>query len=373
MANFKYFSPLQRLNAGLLQTKVFKGKTKIDLFGGRRYQRFNACSESFRHNLLGLNYNLRRIGEHYQLTYKKEDKLSVSKYKSVQNTILLSTDFESFFLKMKQLLDCVAYFIPFYYKKPLKHRVHGLEEDVRDLSDPWAFRTMKKHFIGGKTKDKSFKEILIYNNDWIEDVLWKRDILYHKFHRLSVFQDYWTKSCYAYLYEFNKKRDFIPDVLSYVSIVYFKLIKFLEATETHFKNTCERGIRGYQYFHRGSSYANKMDRVHYFFASLGRYLDGKILIRIHPGIRNGIEERLDQALIDSDNRCQKCKRPLSKSRPKVKPTVEYFVLISAHCGCGNKIYLGNSVSKRFFPYFFDRNDNYSDLVPVYKLEEKVTF
>ena len=181
--------------------------------------------------------------------------------------------------------------------------------------------------------------------------------------------DYWTNSCFAYLYEFNKLRDFIPDILLYVSSTYFKLVTFLKAIETHFKNKCEKEMTGYAYFYEGSSFANKIDKVHYFFVSLGRLIDGKILIRINPGTRKEIETRLNQALTDLDIKCSKCKKIIFN----VKPTVEDFVLITARCNCGNSIPLGGSVSKRFFPHFFDRNQNYWDLVPVYKLEEKVTF
>lgn len=365
MANFKYFSPLQKLNEGLFQARVFEGDTKIDLLGGRRYYRFVACQESFRDNLLDLNYSLRRIGEHYQLTYKKDDRLSAAKYKIIPNTILLSVDLETFFLKIKALLDCIAFFVPFYFSVPLLHQ----KQDVKDLRNPWAFRTMKKHFIDGKTIDRPFKIILSDNNDWIEDILWKRDVLYHKFHRLSVSQDYWTNSCYAYLYEFNKIRDFIPDILSYVSVAYFNLVKFLEALEAHFKNKCEKEIADYKYFHEGSSFGNKMDKVHYFFVSFGRLLEGKILMRIHPGMRKEIEARLIPILINLNFRCSKCKKYVVK----VKPTVENFVLISTRCACGNIIPLGGSVSKRFFPFFFNRNQQYWSLVPVYKIEEKVTF
>ncbi len=136
MTNFKLFSPLQRLNAGLYKAKVFEGEPKIALIGGRRYLRFAACQESFRGNLLALQYYLRRIGEHYQLTYKKEDRLSAGKNKIIQNTVLLGIDLESFFLKMKELLDCIAFFVPFYYSRPLDHQVGGTQKDARDLRDP---------------------------------------------------------------------------------------------------------------------------------------------------------------------------------------------------------------------------------------------
>ena len=86
-------------------------------------------------------------------------------------------------------------------------------------------------------------------------------------------------------------REFIPDVLSYVAINFFKLIRFLNSVEAHFKNKCEKEILAYKYFHEGGSYANKIDKAHYFFASLGRMLDGKILIRIHPNVRGEIESR----------------------------------------------------------------------------------
>lgn len=365
MTNFKCFSPLQRLNAGLSHTKVFGNESKLNPFGNRRHHRFAACNDSFRDNLLGLNYSLRRIGEHYRLTYKKEDRIEAAKNKTIQNTILLSMDIESFIVRLKESLDCLAFFIPFYYRDPLIHK----KMDARDLRDPWAFRTMKKHFIDGKTKDRVFKKILIENGDWIEDILWKRDILCHKFHRLSIDQDYWTNSCYAYLYEFNKKRDFIPDVLSYVSIMYFKLVKLLILIEAHFKNKCEKEIAGYQYFYAGSTYANRMNKIHYFFASFGKILDGKILIRIHPNMRNEIEPRLRQALSNLKIKCPKCK----ETRFKIKPTTENFVLIAAYCDCQKTIYLGDSVSKRFFPHFFDKNKKYWGLVPVYELEEKATF
>lgn len=369
MTNFKYFSPFQRLNAGLYQASVFEGETKINHFGGRRYHRFNACQESFSDNLLDLNYSIRRIGEHYQLTYKKEDRLGAAKNKIIQNTVLLSLDLETFFLKVKALLDCVAFFVPFYFKMPIEHKIGGQKQDARDLRDPWSFRTMKNHFIGEKTKDKLLKEILVNNDNWIKDILWKRDILYHKFHRLSVSHDYWTNSYYVYLYEFNKARDFIPDILSYVSTTYFNLVKFLEALEVHFKNKCEKEIADYKYFHQGSSFANKIDKVHYFFVSFGRFIDGKILIRVNPGMRNEIETRINQVLVDLNIKCLKCKKIIIK----IKPTIENFVLIAAQCQCGDAINLGGSVSKRFYPHFFDRNQRYWDLVPVYKLEEKVTF
>lgn len=365
MSNFKYFSPLQRLNAGLFQAKVFDGETKINLFGGRRYHRFAACSEAFRYNLLGLNYSLQRIGEHYRLTYKKEDRVNATKYITIQNTVLLAIDLESFFLRLKELLDCIAFFIPFYYQKPFKHQ----KQDARDLKDPWAFRTMKKHFIDGKTIDKPFNEILINNNDWIDDVLRKRDILYHKFHRLDIEHDYWTNSCYAFFYEFNKKRDFIPDILLYVSNTYFNLVKFLVAMEEHYKDKCEKEFSGYKYFYDGSSFANHMDKVHYFFAAFGRLVDRKILIRIHPNMRKEIEPRLNQALSNLDIKCSKCKKVVFE----IKPTIENFILITAHCSCGDAIPLEGSVWKRFFPHFFDRNQNQWDLVPDYRLEEKVTF
>ncbi len=362
---------MQRLNAGFRDPVAFGGEKKINMFGGRRYHRFIACGEAFRQNILSINWILRRIGEHYQLTYKKADRLSAGKYQTIQNTHLLGMDLELFFLKLKMLLDCLAFFIPFYYKDPLFYRSGGIQKDARDLNDPWAFRTLSNHFLGGKTKDVKFRKILQINTDWIEDVLWKRDILQHKFHRMAVSHDYCTTSCYAYLYEFNKKRDFIPDVLAYVSVIYFKLVKFLKDIEEHFKGVCDKEIQGYEYFYAGSSYSSRLDKAHLFFVSEGRVLSDKILIRIHPNLRDGIEALLTKILNDLKMTCRKCK----KVDFRIRPTVEHYVLISAYCNCGNVLPMSNSVSKRFTPHYFDRNNDSDlwDLRPEYKLEEKVTY
>ena len=371
MPNFKHFSPIQRLNAGFRDPQAFGSEKKINMFGGRRYHRFIACGEAFRQNILAINWILRRIAEHYKLTYKKEDRLSAGKYQIIQNTILLSMDLESFFLKLKIVLDCVAFFVPFYYKDPLLHKSNGVQKDARDLNDPWAFRTMSNHFMSGKKRDVKFRKILQVNADWIEDVLWKRDILQHKFHRMSVSHDYWTTNCYAYLYEFNQKRDFIPDVLAYVSVIYFKLVRFLKETEEHFKGVCEREILGYKYFHEGSSYSSRLDKSHLFFVAKGRVLNDKILIRIHPNLRSGIEALSVKILNDLKMVCRKCR----KVNFKIRPTIEHYILISAQCSCGNVLPLSNSVAKRFTPHYFDRNNDSDlwDLRPEYKLEEKVTY
>ncbi|GEM_PF-3575681 len=369
MPNFKYFSPIQRLNAGLIKCESIIEDQKINLFGGKRYHRFVACGEAFRDNLLGLNWILCRIGEHFKLTYTKSDRIGSSTYRSIENTVLLSLDLEAFVLKMKEILDSFAFFVPFYYKNSPKHWEKIMLKDARDLNSPWAFRSMREHFINGKTKDETFRSILKQNYDWTEDILWKRDILYHKFHRSLICCDYNTHGCYAFIYEFNKKRDFIPNVLLYVSNIYFKLARFLKHAEAHFKETCEKEFSNYQYFHDGSSYSNRMDKTHYFFLALGRMVEGKILIRIHPNLRGDIDKLLNEILSTLKFKCKKCKKYKFVS----KPTTEHFVLISSFCHCGNRILLNDDVSKRFVPHFLDRNSDLWDLVPIYKIEEKITF
>lgn len=350
--SFKQFAPLNKLNMSLLHSEVFKSEAnRRPLEYSPRYKNFIASTESFRRHLVSLHYILNRIATHFSITYNKKDRQGIEKNRVMQNTVLLGVDLDSFFITMKILLDHVAFFTPFYYKEPLiKSKI-----DVRDLLFPWSFRTMKKYFLNEhKDFDAEFNNLLLEHSHWMDDICNMRDFLVHRFHELSINQDYWTQTCFAFLYEsFNKRKDFIPDVLSYVARVYFEFTEFLKDYEALFKNKCEIQFTSFEYFYEGNTYANSLDRTHLFFATLGRILKNRILIRIHPNRRNAVSTKLEEIMKEEKCVCVKC----NSYKFQIRPTVEDFILISVQCACGNPLTVPFIVEKKFFPYFMDSNQS----------------
>ncbi len=208
--NFKQFHPLYKLNSGLMNSDVFKALKEKPFDTHPRHQRFAACMESFRNNLLILEYLLGRIAEHHHITYSTSERQYFDGYKFVQNTIVLGIDLKMFYVTIKILLDNIAFFIPFYYDAPILWR----KEDVRDAKKPWDFRSMKVHFIKKYPSfDSEFARFLSESTIWTDDICDIRNFLVHRFHDISINQDFWTATSYGFLYEFTRKKDFIPDIL----------------------------------------------------------------------------------------------------------------------------------------------------------------
>lgn len=346
--NFKQFSPLSKLNMSLIRSEVFEDTRKDPFRDNPRYRRFAACMESFDRNLLTLDYVLDRIAGHLNITYHKNDRQQSGEYKIVKNTILLGIDLAMFFITTKILLDDIAFFTPFYYKDPIM--IGG--KDIRDSEWPWDFRSMKSYFIQKNPDlDKEFAKLLSASSGWTDYICDIRKFLVHRFHDLVIGQDYWTNTCFAFLYEFNKKKDFIPDILSYIAKTYFKLTKFLTGCEMFFKNKCEAQFPSFSYFHEGSTFANALNKRHLFFAAFGRILTNKILIKIHPNRRNTIPGILEDIMRQEQCSCDKC----NSFDIQIKPTLNEFILISAKCTCGNILTIPLIVEKKFFPYFMDKN------------------
>jgi len=264
-----------------------------------------------------------------------------------------------FFVMMKILLDDIAFFTPFYYKEPI---VTSKDEDVRGSKYPWSFRDMQSYFLKKKPDfDKEFANILFKNQPWTDEICDIRKFLVHRFHDLVIDHDFWTRSYFAFLYEFNTRKDFIPDVLPYVAKVYFKFVRFVKNYEDSFRKRCEREFQSYEYFAAGSSYAGTLDKTHLFFASLGRILNNRILIRVHPNRRDAVADRLEEIMGEEKITCSDC----HSYKVRMRPTVEEFVLISVECGCGKTLALPFIAEKKFFPYFMDRNrrENFWGLIP----------
>lgn len=345
---------------GLLRSEVFEfEKNHFPLDYSPRYKKFVACTESFRRHLLSLKYILDRVASHFSVTYNKQDRHNIDKNRIVRNTVLLSIDLDAFFITMKILLDHIALFTPFYYKGPLMKN----KKDVRDLEYPWSFRAMKNYFlVEHKDFDTEFADLLFNHSPWMDDVCDTRDFLVHRFHNLSINHDYWTQTYFAFLYEsLIKKKDFIPDILSYIAKIYFEFTKFLKDYEVLFKNKCEIQFLSFKYFYEGSTYANGLDRTHLFFAALGRILKNRILIRIHPNRRDLILTKLEEIMKEEKCVCAKC----NSYKFQIRPTVEEFILISAQCVCGKPLPIPFIVEKKFFPYFMDQNqrDVFWGLIP----------
>lgn len=359
-SSFKQFNPLRRLNTSLTRSEAFQPKKQHDfLDSDPPYQRFEACTTSFERNFLSLQRTLDRIASHFHIAYSKDDGARTGQYMVVKDAILLSVDLQTFFVTMKILLDDIAFFTPFYYKRAISRRK---DKDMRDSERPWGFREMKGYFLKEKScPDQQFADLLGKHSLWMDEVCDIRRLLLHRFHSLVIDHDFWTRSYFAFVYEFNRRKGFIPDVFLYVAKVYFKLVRFLRDYEVIFKNRCAEQFSSFEYFSEGCSYVRKLNEVHLFFASLGRILDNRILIRVHRNRRRTIARKLEEIMREENLVCNEC----CSFGFQIRPTVEESVLISAQCACGKALPIPLIVEKKFFPYFMDKNrrENSWGLIP----------
>lgn len=359
-SSFKQFGPLLRLNTSLIHSEAFQPKKQVDfLRSDPPYKRFEACTTSFERNLLSLQRTLDRIASHFHITYSRDDPARSGEYIVVRDPVLLRLDLQTFFVTMKVLLDDIAFFTPFYYKNAISW---GKDKDVRDSKWPWGFIQMKRHFLEDKSRaDQQFTDLLRKHSPWTDEVCKMRRLLLHRFHNLVIDHDFWTRSYFACVCEFYRRKDFIPDVFLYVAKVYFKLVRFLKDYEVLFKKSCAEQFSSFDYFSEGSPYAGKLNEVHLFFASLGRILENRILIRVHHNRRGTIANKLERIMREGNLVCNECR----SYRFQVRPTVEEFVLISAQCDCGKALPIPLIVEKKFFPYFMNQNrrENLWGLIP----------
>jgi len=348
--SFKQYNPLYKLNMGLIRSEVFAEERSFGKERSFRYKRFSACMESFSRNYMRLERLLDRLAKDHNITYTKEDRTNVSKYQQVKDSMLLGNDLVMFFIVMKILLDDVAFFTPFYYRNPIPYGRKKKISDLRDSEWAWNFKQMRGCFFGKNSPDEEFASLLKGERDWIDEVCHIRNLLIHVFHDLSIDHDYWTSAYYAFLYEFNQRKDFMPNVLTYVAKIYYRFGRFLNNYEQFFKKRCEKQFPSFEYFYEGHTTAGGLNKTHLFFGGLGRILYNKILIRIHPNIRGKIQPMLENFLREENIACDICKA----YDIETKPTVENFVLVSVKCKCGNSLPIPMIVEKKFYPNFMDK-------------------
>lgn len=65
---FKIFNPFYKLNKGLVDSKLFDDKPKVNTFGGIKYKMFGACTSSFEENFWGLKLVFGLIAKHFNIT-----------------------------------------------------------------------------------------------------------------------------------------------------------------------------------------------------------------------------------------------------------------------------------------------------------------
>ena len=356
--SFRHYNPLYRLNTGLLRSDTFPQKGFFDSNPNPRYLRFCACMKSFDRNYIRLHRLLDSIARCLNITYTKDDRTNISKYLSATDSMFIGNEIVMFFFIIKILLDDVAFFTPFYYSEPF---AYGKVKDIRDSERPWSFYGMYRYFVTHGTTDREFTDMLQGNTIWTDEVCNTRNFLTHNFHDLYIHHDSWTAAYYAFLYEFNKKRNFIPNVLSYIAKTYYKLVSFLKSYEAFFKKRCEIHFPSFKYFHEGHTTSGRLDKTYLFFGGLGRMIDNRILIRIHPNIRGKIPCLLEKFLQEENISCAKCK----KYNIEINPTVGNYILISAKCNCDNRLPVPTIVEKKFYPHFMDQNrrDELWGLIP----------
>jgi hypothetical protein len=278
----------------------------------------------------------------------------------------LGNDLLLFFTILKILLDDIAFFLPFYFKEPLKYGRKN--EDLRDIERPLDFQTLKLHFYNHENIYSECAEILRSNEDWINDICNKRKFLIHRFHDLSVYNDWWTHSYCAFLYDFHNLKGFVPNILTYVSRMYYHFTEFTKALEKYFKKVCQEQFPEFKYSNAGQSYSGGLDRTHLFFAGLGRLLENKILIRIHPAQRSRIPIILECFMRDEQIICNAC----NAFRINIKPTIEHYIVISSSCDCGKPLSIPLRIEEKLFPHFMDQNQKHiiDQLIP-YELKIKI--
>ncbi|MBC8472914.1 MAG: hypothetical protein H8D56_25920 [Planctomycetes bacterium] len=289
------------------------------------------------------------IARHFHISFNSKDRKSPYKFQLVKNDFGLGNDLLLFFTIIKILLDDISFFIPFYYKQSFKYGRKN--EDLRDLDRPLDFQSLKHYFYDYKNIDNEFVEILKANEEWINDICDKRKFLIHRFHDLSIHNDWWIHAYFAFFYTFNDVKCFIPNVLTYVSRMYYNFVKFTTNIEEHFKSICQKQFSEFEYFEEGYASSRGLDKTHLFFAGLGRLLENKILIRIHPVRRNKITKTLEYFMREEKVICNKC----NISNCKIQPTIEDFVIISSHCDCGKSLPIPLRVEEKFYPHFMDQS------------------
>lgn len=268
----------------------------------------------------------------------------------MKNTFALENDLLLFFTVLKIFLDDIAFLLPFYFKEPI--RVGAKKPDMRDMERPKDFRSLKKFFYDNEDIDNEFVDILKANEEWTDELCDIRKFLMHRFHDLSINNDWWTQSYYGLLYEFNDIKRFIPDILAYVAKIYYRFVRFTKGIEKHFKNRCQEQFPDFEYFGSGRPFANSLDKTHLFFAGLGKLLENKIIIRVQgEKFRRQIPKILEHFMREEKVVCNSC----DKFKFQIKPTVEHYVVISSHCNCGGPLPIPLSVERKFYPHFMDQN------------------
>ena len=339
------------MNRGLIKSEVFPEKIIFPFEPSLRYKRFASCMESFCRNYIRLQRLLDSIAAHLNITYKGRNEKQVGQYQVVKESINLENDLMMFFVVVKILLDDVAFFTPFYYKTPIIKN----KKDVRDSKWAWSFGDMTTYFLENKTYDNDFSIMLCKEESWTNEVCRIRRFLMHNFHDLSLHQDYWSNACCVFLWTFNTKKDFIPNVTTYIAKIYYKLVRFLKQYDIFFKEKCEVQFKSFEYFYAGVTVAGGINRTHLFWGGLGRLIENAILIRIHPKRRNQVIPLLEKLLKEENVACVEC----NGYNVKIQPTVEHFVRISATCKCGSVLNIPIIVEKKFYPYFMDQNNQHS--------------
>lgn len=366
IGSFRHFYPLARLNGGVSKLDIFGNNPDFPLRLSKRRKRFAACMESFHKNTIRLHRLLDSIAKHFNISYDSKDRKSPYKFQLVENDFGLGNDLLLFFTIIKILLDDIAFFVPFYFKESLKY---GRKcKDLRDIDRAMDFQTLKHYLYDHENIDNEFVEILKANEEWINDICDKRKFLIHEFHDLSLHNDWWTNAYFAFFYEFNNLKIFIPNVLTYVAKIYYNFVTFTKDFEEHFKKICQEQFSEYEYFEFGHAYSSGLGKTHLFWAGLGRLLKNKILIRIHQAQRSKIPKILDYFMSEENVVCNTCRT----CKVQIHPTIEHYVIISSYCDCWKCLPIPLRVEKQLYPHFMDRNQKHiiDQLIP-YELKIKI--
>ena len=356
-ASFRQFYPLNRLNTGIFGT-INKDLSK-PLEPSLRYKRFAACKDSFDRNTIRLHRLLDSIAKHFNVSYNSKDRKQPYQHQIVKNHINLENDLLLFFTILKMLLDDMAFFVPFYFQQPLRYS--RSIPDLRDAERPPSFNGLKGFLLRHEDIDKDFASILRRNEEWTNEICSIRNFLIHRFHDLSVNNDWWTHACFAFISEFHRMQNFIPDIFTYVAKSYYSFVKFTTDFEEHFTGICQDQFSDFEYFDAGHAYANRPGKTHLFFAGLGRLLENKILIRIHPEQRCRSPKILEYFMREEKIVCNTC----GTFKTRIQPTVEHYVIISSFCGCAKSLPIPLRVEKKFYPPFLDQNQQHilDQLIP----------
>jgi len=348
--NFRQFYPLIRLNKSLDKLDIFNGAPSKPLEMSYRLRRYVACTESLRRNTIRFRHLLNSISKHFNISYESKRRKEPRKFQYIKNEFSLMNDLLLFVTVLKIFLDGMAFLVPFYYREALRYNKNI--PDLRDAERPPSFNGLKHFFFNNEDIDVDFVSILRANEEWTNEVCNMRNFLIHRFHDLSVNNDWWTQSYYGLLYEFNDIKEFIPDTLLYVAKIYYKFVKFTKDFEEHFKNRCRDQFPEFEYFDSGHASGNCLDKRHLFFAGLGRLLENKILIRIQAKkLRSRIPKILEYFMREENIVCTSC----DKFIVHINSTIEHYVVISANCDCGKLLPIPLSIEKKFYPHFMNPN------------------